>query len=91
VRAIIIISIDEQVSANNLCATIVEGGENTFTVGLSSKGSEPITHYWCNWDMKQEQYDVIKAEFENVFEIPVWTPEGVLQEMALKQLDFDGD
>lgn len=85
-RLIIVIPVEEKETANAFCATIAAGGAGTFTVGLSPNGQEPVSHYWCNWQMTQEQYDAVKAEFKHVFDVPFWAPETVLAEMGLQRI-----
>lgn len=48
-RHIIVISAAEQSAANTLALSLdPAGGAATFTVGLSTDGTEPATHYWCS-------------------------------------------
>ena len=44
--AVIIISAEEKDAANELCGQISEGGENTFTIGLSPNGQYNFFAKW---------------------------------------------
>lgn len=48
-QVIIVISAEERDGANAAAKDQFdpEGGERTFTSGLSADGSAPATHYWC--------------------------------------------
>ena len=67
-------------------------GENTFTVGLSADGTEPITHYWCNWNMTQETYNFLQeniGDIANFYNAENWTPDEVLAEESLQRIQND--
>lgn len=40
--------------ANLFCRSIAEGGEKTFTNGLSSDGKSAAEYYWCCWTMTDD-------------------------------------
>ena len=50
VRYLVILPAANQAQANALAKSEFDsdGGEKTFTVGLSADGKEPATHYWCS-------------------------------------------
>lgn len=69
-----------------------EGGEETFSVGLSTTGSDPATHYWCNWRLddshKVDTLAYINGDAEiNVYDTTSYTPQQVLDELSLKTID----
>ena len=66
-QAVIIIPAKDKESANKFCGELVEYGENTFGVALSSDGKEPITHYGCSWMMTSEQFAAIDKQFSGVY------------------------
>lgn len=52
-----IVPASQKENANNLCAQVVEGGENTVTVPLVPETAdmleENISHYWFSWNMQE--------------------------------------
>ena len=49
-RFLIIIAAEDRDQANAFAKDQLDqvGGQNTFSVGLSASGKEPVTHYWCS-------------------------------------------
>ncbi len=71
-----------------------EGGEQTFTVGLSATGKEPITHYWCSWAMSDNEHDAMQQKLllhvtqgeAKIFDGNKLTSDEVLQQMGLQRV-----
>lgn len=73
-----------------------EGGDNTFSEGLSPTGQEPATHYWCSTSMTEETYQAVRYQVLPQFEgarLRSWNldtersaPRLLLQEMGLKRV-----
>lgn len=86
-RLAIVIPVNVKLISNNLSKNIdTEGGERTFTVPLA-KNTKPntITHYWCSWQMTQEQFDAIQNKFsgDKLYNAAQFTPEKVLEQLGL--------
>lgn len=66
-RLIIVVTLGQQIAANAKAKEVdLEGGERTFTAGLSPTGALPVTHLWCNWQMKPAERDGIKQRLEGI-------------------------
>ena len=49
-RFLIIIAVEDRDQANAFAKVQLDqvGGQNTFSIGLSASGKEPVTQYWCS-------------------------------------------
>jgi hypothetical protein len=65
VKRFIIVARADLAAAANLAAkqpdTDPEGGDTTFTAGLSASGSAPAQAYWCSWQMTLAQASAIRT------------------------------
>jgi hypothetical protein len=95
-RLIIVVKAAAAAAANARAKELdSEGGERTFTVGLSTTGLPPVTHYWCSWQMDDDWDARIKENLQNavdngnawVFNGNIRTPEWVLQQLGLKRVE----
>lgn len=96
-RALIIVPASSVGSAN-LAAQQLDpvGGEQTFTVGLSADGNEPVTHYWCSVAMTVEQFAAVQqlqsSEFPDAviveydLDLEPGRPNQVLQSSGLQRI-----
>jgi hypothetical protein len=96
-RAIIIIPAAKQVQANDLAQQADPSTDlRTFTVGLSATGTNPATHFWCNWQTTQAQWDALTARFPDgkqgvrYFDADTTTPEQALTATGLKRITING-
>ena len=49
-RVLIVIQAADKDAANAFAKAQIDpvGGEQTFSIGLSETGAEPVTHFWCS-------------------------------------------
>ena len=82
-RVIVIVAATKKDDANlQAKKTDTKGGEYAWTIGLSSTGLLPITHYWNNWQMTPAEMTKLKADLTaNIsptdiqwFELNDWDP-----------------
>jgi hypothetical protein len=68
-----------------------EGGDKTFTVGLSANGEEPFSHYWCNWRVDAATESAVTTHFAgvtgaSVYNCGEYTNQQVLDALGLQPL-----
>jgi hypothetical protein len=92
-RAIIIIPAAKQAQASALAVEADPGTDGrTFTVPLSATGTLPASHYWCNWQTTQAQWDALMARFPDgkqgvrYFDADTTTPEQALDATGLRRI-----
>lgn len=92
-RAIIIIPAAKQAQGNAWAMEADPATDGrTFTVGLSATGLDPATHYWCNWQTTQAQWDALTARFPDgkqgvrYFDAETTTPEQALAATGLQRI-----
>ena len=81
-RTIIVVTAGQTSAANQKAKQVdTIGGEFTWTVRLSPDGLEPASHLWCNWQMKPDEFDALKALLdeipghnEQIFDLDHWDP-----------------
>jgi len=84
--AVIIISAEEKDAANELCGQISEGGENTFTIGLSPNGQLPITNYWCGWYVDGELEQSLINYFGDKLHLNPADPWAIISGMGIQPI-----
>lgn len=93
-RAIIVVGADQKSSCDRIYKQLdVISNNNIFNVGLSPTGSEPITHYWINWNMSASEWDWIEPRFRAakrwLYDGRKITPNEVLKTMGLKVIQAE--
>jgi hypothetical protein len=71
-----------------------DGGDRTFTVGLSATGSAPATHYWCGWSLVPAHDSAIRSRLAalvaanqaRVYDGTAVTPDDVLGTLGLQRI-----
>lgn len=95
-RLIILVTAEIAAQANARAKELdAEGGERTFTVGLSATGAAPATHYWCNWGLtgsgdaavRSRLGALVDAGSAKVFDGNSRAPESVLAEVGLRRIE----
>lgn len=96
-RVLIVIQAADKDAANAFAKARIDpdGGESTFSVGLSETGAEPRTHYWCS-TLMPDGGDVLGA-FLGLFPRALVSgydadadpgfPQRVLAGLGLRQID----
>lgn len=95
-RQIIIVTRGEQGRSNNWIKANVDvrGGDFTFNVPLSPTGNLPVTHYWCNIGLDDDEGTSIDGEFRGssrrVFDGHSTDSDSVLLSINLKRIEESG-
>ena len=84
-RYVTIIPFELQENANAYCSQFADGGEYTFTSGLSADGEHPETHFVSSWVMNKAEEYAMKLQFEE-YMYQTENHKSLLNELGLQPL-----